>query len=148
MAGSGQESGKMGIGCSGWSCQGEVVEVWSPHRTQLNHLFPLFQTVCVTACGNYAVAGSSTGQIRCWNLQSGHERKVFNLAGVTQPTQKSRNLARSKAVRVGKSITGLATDALNSVLVAATLDGTLNVSSVDSLKLWRLAYFSRDRLVL
>ncbi|KAJ9104508.1 hypothetical protein QFC21_002004 [Naganishia friedmannii] len=84
------------------------------------------KTVCVTACGNYAVAGSSTGQIRCWNLQSGHERKVFNLAGVSQPTQKSRNLARSKAVRVGKSITGLATDALNSVLVASTLDGTLN----------------------
>ncbi|KAJ9115038.1 hypothetical protein QFC22_005366 [Naganishia vaughanmartiniae] len=84
------------------------------------------KTVCVTACGNYAVAGSSTGQIRCWNLQSGHERKVFNLAGVSQPTQKSRNLARSKAVRVGKSVTGLATDALNSILVASTLDGTLN----------------------
>ncbi|KAJ9111344.1 hypothetical protein QFC19_001112 [Naganishia cerealis] len=86
------------------------------------------KTVCVTACGNYAVAGSSTGQIRCWNLQSGHERKVFNLAGVSQPTQKSRNLARAKAVRVGKSITGLATDSLNRILIAATLDGSLNIN--------------------
>jgi U3 small nucleolar RNA-associated protein 21 len=85
------------------------------------------QAVCVTACGNYAIAGSSTGQIRGWNLQSGHERRVFNLAGVTQPTQKSRNLARGKAVRVGKSVTGLATDALNRCLIASTLDGNLNV---------------------
>ncbi|GHJ84709.1 hypothetical protein NliqN6_1111 [Naganishia liquefaciens] len=84
------------------------------------------KAVCVTACGNYAIAGSSTGQIRGWNLQSGHERKIFNLAGVTQPTQKSRNLARSKAVRVGKSVTGLATDALNRCLIASTLDGNLN----------------------
>ncbi|KAJ9115237.1 hypothetical protein QFC20_001104 [Naganishia adeliensis] len=84
------------------------------------------KTVCVTACGNYAIAGSSTGQIRSFNLQSGHERKIFNLAGVTQPTQKSRNLARNKAVRVGKSVTGLATDALNRTLIASTLDGNLN----------------------
>ncbi|KAF8921083.1 Utp21 specific WD40 associated putative domain-containing protein [Mucidula mucida] len=65
--------------------------------------------VCVTACGNFGIAGSSTGSILMWNLQSGMKRKTFDVVGG----------------RI-RSITGLASDALNRTVIASTLDGTVN----------------------
>ncbi|TFK55069.1 Utp21-domain-containing protein [Heliocybe sulcata] len=81
------------------------------------------KAVCVTACGNFAIAGSSTGAIHSWNMQSGMKRRSFELGscppGVT-------NRFRTSSKKEGRCVTGLATDALNRVLIASTLDGTVN----------------------
>ncbi|KAF6761650.1 quinon protein alcohol dehydrogenase-like superfamily [Ephemerocybe angulata] len=71
------------------------------------------KSTCVTACGNFGVAGSSTGSIHMWNMQSGM-RRTFKLP------------ACPAEVAGRRSVVGLATDALNQWLVACTLDGTLN----------------------
>ncbi|KAK8858577.1 hypothetical protein IAR55_002806 [Kwoniella newhampshirensis] len=96
------------------------------------------QTVCVTACGNFALAGSSTGEIRMWNMQSGKERKSFSLTGPAPGASKPAIIAQSKtakakavqtkATKAQKStqaVTGLVTDALNTLVVASTLEGKL-----------------------
>jgi len=87
--------------------------------------------VCTSACGNYALAGSSVGQIRMWNLQSGQERKTFQVNGVPAPVSVMGKGKKGKVVKgkkSGSAITGLCTDALNNVLIASTLDGSLSVS--------------------
>jgi U3 small nucleolar RNA-associated protein 21 len=89
------------------------------------------QAVCTSACGNYALAGSSTGQIKLWNLQSGQQRKTYQLEGVPAPVLGKGGKKVGKVVKgkkTGSSVTGLYTDALNTVLVASTLDGKLSVS--------------------
>lgn len=89
--------------------------------------------VCTSACGNYALAGSSIGQIRMWNLQSGQERKTFQVNGAQAPVKekgKKQKVVRGK--KSGSAITGLCTDALNNILVASTLDGSLSVSPADA----------------
>lgn len=92
------------------------------------------QAVCVTACGNFGLAGSSTGEIRMWNMQSGKERKSYALTGPAPGDSKPKIIAASKPKKtktkpvVQKSIqaiTGLAVDALNSTVVASTLEGKL-----------------------
>ncbi|WVR06365.1 hypothetical protein IAU60_003396 [Kwoniella sp. DSM 27419] len=97
------------------------------------------QAVCVTACGNFAVVGSSTGEIRMWNMQSGKERKSFSLDGPAPGDSKPKIIAQSKTAKAKaaqvkseggskrsiQAITGLATDALNRVVVASTLEGKL-----------------------
>jgi len=59
-----------------------------------------------------------------WNMQSGQERKTFYLSGAAPKTK--GNKARSKAVVAGQTITGLATDGLNRILIASTLEGVLH----------------------
>lgn len=76
------------------------------------------KAVCVSACGNFAVVGSSTGEIEMWNLQSGMKRKSFALE---EPAKGKKKKGERRCV------TGLASDALNRVVVASTLDGTVNV---------------------
>lgn len=78
--------------------------------------------VCVTACGNYGLAayvdkssGAATGRVKMWNMQSGILRREFAL-----PTGKRK---------AEREVTGLETDALNRVLVVATLAGRLHVSA-------------------
>ncbi|ETW85975.1 hypothetical protein HETIRDRAFT_60335 [Heterobasidion irregulare TC 32-1] len=95
---------------------------WSMlHKKKGNHALGLGSTekgkpvgsvkaVCVSACGNFGIASSSTGAITMWNMQSGMQRKVFSIG--PYPDE--------------RSITGLATDALNRILIASTLDGTIN----------------------
>jgi hypothetical protein len=96
------------------------------------------QAVCVTACGNFGLAGSSTGEIRMWNMQSGKERRSFSLTGPPPGDSKPKIIAaangkgkaKSKKLLAEKSIqaiTGLATDTLNNVVVASTLEGKLYV---------------------
>ncbi|WVO12563.1 hypothetical protein L204_100167 [Cryptococcus depauperatus] len=98
------------------------------------------QAVCVTACGNFGIVGSSTGEIRMWNMQSGKERKRYALTGAAPGESKPKIIAQSKTVaknkgrkdkekekgKSEKAITGLVTDALNTVLVASTLEGKLH----------------------
>jgi U3 small nucleolar RNA-associated protein 21 len=61
-----------------------------------------------------------------WNLQSGIKRKTFDV-GPCPPDVASRFQAGKK--KEGRSVTGLASDALNTTVIASTLDGTINVRS-------------------
>lgn len=102
------------------------------------------QSVCVTACGNFGFAGSSTGEIRMWNMQSGKERKSFALTGAAPGDSKPKiipqskgmvkakggKLERAKGSKSVQAITGLATDALNTMVIAGTLEGKLYVSDI------------------
>jgi U3 small nucleolar RNA-associated protein 21 len=83
----------------------------------------MIQSVYVSACGNFGIAGSSTGVIYMWNLQSGIQRKSFNVGPAPEDVAK-RGFGSKKKDR---TIVGLASDVLDRVLVACTLDGTLNV---------------------
>ena len=60
-----------------------------------------------------------------WNMQSGIKRKTFSV-GLCPPEAASRFRA---AKRRQRCVTGLATDSLNRVVIASTLDGTINVSN-------------------
>lgn len=63
-----------------------------------------------------------------WNMQSGLRRKKFNV-GPCPPGVSGRFNIRSISEKQTeyRSVTGLATDALNRLVVASTLDGTINV---------------------
>ncbi|RSH91126.1 hypothetical protein EHS25_010302 [Saitozyma podzolica] len=110
---------------------------WVQEKKLGSHAFEvengIVQAVCVTACGNFGLAGSSDGEVRMWNMQSGKERKSFSLTGPAPGNSKPKIIAASKPkprakVERAKSImaiTGLATDALNTTVVASTLEGKL-----------------------
>ncbi|KAG6865407.1 hypothetical protein C0991_002901 [Blastosporella zonata] len=89
------------------------------------------KAVCVTACGNFGLASSSTGGIHMWNMQSGIRRKTFDV-GSCPPEIKHRFSGTKKKER---SITGLATDPLNRTVIASTLDGTINFFDFQTTKL-------------
>ncbi|KAF8635533.1 hypothetical protein AX17_003916 [Amanita inopinata Kibby_2008] len=91
------------------------------------------KAVCVTACGNFGIASSSTGSIHMWNMQSGIKRKSYNV-GPCPPDAVNHFYSSGSKKRV-RNITGLATDALNRVLIASTLDGTVNFFDFQSTKL-------------
>ena len=61
-----------------------------------------------------------------WNLQSGMKRKTFDI-GASPAEVSDRFRVTNKKTASGRCITGLATDPLNRILVASTLDGTINV---------------------
>jgi U3 small nucleolar RNA-associated protein 21 len=83
------------------------------------------KSVCITACGNFGLVGSSTGSIQMWNVQSGIRRKTFDVGPVPDEADwRWREKGR------GRGISGLVTDSLNKWLVAGTVDGTLNVSRI------------------
>lgn len=73
------------------------------------------QTTEVTACGNYGLVGSAAGDVVMFNLQSGLKRKIFRVP--------SGGVGDTK----GKHVTGIATDALNRVVVVSTLKGGVHV---------------------
>lgn len=63
-----------------------------------------------------------------WNMQSGILRRTFTV-GPCPPEVISRLPTSSASKKaVPRAITGLATDALNQLVLASTLDGTINVS--------------------
>lgn len=78
------------------------------------------KSVCVSACGNFGIAGTSSGAIGMWNMQSGMHRRTFVLD--PPPLGKRRKVAAAG----DRPVTGVVTDALNRTLVAATLDGMLS----------------------
>ncbi|KAF8212057.1 Utp21-domain-containing protein [Mycena galopus ATCC 62051] len=90
------------------------------------------QSVCVTACGNFGLASSSTGSVHMWNLQSGIKRKTFDV-GPCPPDVASRFQTGKK--KEGRSVTGLASDSLNTTVIASTLDGTINFFDFHTTKL-------------
>ena len=87
------------------------------------------KAVCVSACGNFGIAASSTGAIQMYNMQSGIKRKAFD-AGPAPESVKQRVGAAASAKRKERCVNGLASDALNRVVIASTLDGTVNVCAV------------------
>jgi U3 small nucleolar RNA-associated protein 21 len=91
----------------------------------------------VTACGNFGIGSSSTGDIYMWNMQSGMKRKSFNI-GPCPPEAVDRFRPSTKKGSE-RCVTGLETDSLNRVVIASTLDGTINV---------RFSSMSNPRLVL
>ncbi|KAL7283597.1 hypothetical protein ACG7TL_003032 [Trametes sanguinea] len=77
-------------------------------------------------CGNFGIAASSTGVINMYNMQSGILRRTFDV-GPCPPNVPSRfRPAANGKKKEERCITGLASDALDRVLVASTLDGTIN----------------------
>ena len=58
-------------------------------------------------------------------MQSGIQRKTYTLGPC--PPEVAARFYSGTVKRSDRSITGLATDSLNSVVIANTLDGTLNV---------------------
>ncbi len=102
------------------------------------------RSVLVTPCGNFGLAGSGDREIVMWNMQSGIRRRGFDVGPYIGAKTAAGNCApqengtvTGKALSKERAITGLAVDALNNVLAAATLDGTLNVrqSNVDTFAL-------------
>ncbi|KJA14833.1 hypothetical protein HYPSUDRAFT_208393 [Hypholoma sublateritium FD-334 SS-4] len=91
------------------------------------------KAVCVTACGNFGLASSATGQIHMWNMQSGIKRKSFTLGPC--PAEVAARFYSGSAKRSERSVTGLATDSLNQVVIASTLDGTINFFDFQTTKL-------------
>ena len=90
----------------------------------------IVKSVCITACGNFSLVGSSTGSIQMWNLQSGIRRKTFDVGPVPDDVDWSW-----KEKGRGRGISGLVSDSLNKWLVAGTVDGTLNVSRSQHVRL-------------
>ncbi|KAG8900228.1 hypothetical protein FRC00_013830 [Tulasnella sp. 408] len=78
------------------------------------------QASAVSACGNFSIVGSSTGTVQMWNMESGLPRKLFKLPDPPE------ELAASGSKPTARSVTGIATDALNRVVIVSTLDGTVN----------------------
>lgn len=73
------------------------------------------KSTAVTACGNFGLVGTASGEVILYNMQSGMKRKTFKVpnGGVGD-------------VR-GKHVTGIAVDALNRAVVASTLKGGIHV---------------------
>ncbi|KAJ1309936.1 hypothetical protein OPQ81_006695 [Rhizoctonia solani] len=65
------------------------------------------KAVCVSACGNFGFIGTTQGVVQAYNMQSGLKRRTY-------------------MVEKGQTVTGIATDALNRVLVASTLTGSIH----------------------
>ncbi|KAF8163624.1 Utp21-domain-containing protein [Crassisporium funariophilum] len=91
------------------------------------------KAVCVTACGNFGIASSSAGQINLYNMQSGIKRKTYTLGPC--PPEVAARFYSGTAKRSERSVTGLATDSLNTVVMASTLDGTVNFFDFQTTKL-------------
>lgn len=62
-----------------------------------------------------------------WNMQSGLRRKTFKIGPCPQAVTERLNTT-SKPRASERCVTSLATDALNRLVIASTLDGTINVS--------------------
>lgn len=58
-------------------------------------------------------------------MQSGIKRKTFDVG--PSPIETANRIPGGTKKRTERAITGLASDSLNRVVIASTLDGTLNV---------------------
>jgi U3 small nucleolar RNA-associated protein 21 len=62
-----------------------------------------------------------------WNMQSGARRKSFNIGPCPEGVHPKYRPPPGKQRGEERCVTGLATDSLNRVVIASTLDGTVNV---------------------
>lgn len=99
-------------------------------------------TVAITACGTFALVGSTGGSITMFNLQSGLQRQKFPSAITPAQARKLRldSVAASSVAwsdadgvnkyRMGhgkhnKAVTGLMVDSLNKTVISCGLDGKI-----------------------
>ncbi|KAH9997323.1 Utp21-domain-containing protein [Russula vinacea] len=95
----------------------------------------VIKAVCVSACGNFGLASASTGTIHMWNMQSGARRKSFNIGPCPEGVHPKYRPPPGKQRGEERCVTGLATDSLNRVVIASTLDGTVNFFDFHTSKL-------------
>ena len=62
-----------------------------------------------------------------WNMQSGTHRKSFSLGPCPEGIYTKYRPPPGKQKSEERSVTGLATDSLNRIVIVSTLDGTVNV---------------------
>jgi U3 small nucleolar RNA-associated protein 21 len=62
-----------------------------------------------------------------WNMQSGAHRKSFSIGPCPEGVHTKYRRPPGKQRSEERTVTGLATDSLNRVAIASTLDGTVNV---------------------
>ncbi|CAL1705181.1 unnamed protein product [Somion occarium] len=93
------------------------------------------KAVWVTACGNFGLVSSSTGVIYMYNMQSGARRKSFELGPYPSDASNQAQSAGSSRKKSERCVTGLASDALDRVVIAGTLDGTVNFFDFHTTKL-------------
>ena len=79
-----------------------------------------------------------------WNMQSGIRRRTFQL-GPCPPDVANRIHGTNSEKQKERAVTGLATDPLNTTLVACTMDGTVNVCSFSFQ--WITAFTSRSTVL-
>ncbi|KAJ3552995.1 hypothetical protein NM688_g3858 [Phlebia brevispora] len=82
------------------------------------------KAVCVSACGNFGIASSSVGAIHMYNMQSGLKRKSFKIGPA--PPAVAERVGDTSTPRKQRCVSGLASDALNRVVIASTQDGTVD----------------------
>ncbi|CAO3687020.1 unnamed protein product [Rhizopus stolonifer] len=75
------------------------------------------KSTCISTCGNFGYLGCASGQIDMYNMQSGLYRKTF------QGTDGHK-----------KAIIGLATDNINKSLITASVDKTIKIWDIKTLK--------------
>ncbi|MBW0470269.1 hypothetical protein O181_009984 [Austropuccinia psidii MF-1] len=82
---------------------------------QLDPPDEIARCVCVSACGNYGLVGTQgSRKIGMWNMQSGIKRKEFIIPPST---------AKGKEKEMMSHVVGIATDALNQVVIVVTRSG-------------------------
>lgn len=88
------------------------------------------KSVAVTACGTFALVGSSGGSLDMFNLQSGIHRQRFPPRLSPAEVKRLQSLGTDEALRSGriahgKSVSGIVVDPLNKTVISCSLDGTL-----------------------
>ncbi|KAA1120251.1 hypothetical protein PGT21_037312 [Puccinia graminis f. sp. tritici] len=82
---------------------------------QLDPQGEIAKCVCVSACGNYGLIGTQgSGKVGMWNMQSGMKRREFILPGSS---------GKGKQNDMILNVVGVATDALNQLVMVATRSG-------------------------
>ncbi|OAV91685.1 hypothetical protein PTTG_06524 [Puccinia triticina 1-1 BBBD Race 1] len=85
---------------------------------QLDPQEEIAKCVCVSACGNYGLmATRGSGKVGMWNMQSGMKRREFVLPGSSGKGKQSDMIL---------NVIGIATDALNQLVIVATRSGHLH----------------------
>ncbi|PLW09611.1 hypothetical protein PCASD_24597 [Puccinia coronata f. sp. avenae] len=85
---------------------------------QLDPPDEIAKCVCVSACGNYGLVGTQgSGKVGLWNMQSGMKRRVFILPGSS---------GKGKQNGMVLNVVGIATDALNQLVIVATRSGHIH----------------------
>lgn len=101
----------------------------------------------MSPCGTFAIVGSSLGGIDMFNLQSGLHRQRFPprlTPAQAKRMQTKRSESHGRTVPNGagplakglgkhaKAVTGLQVDNLNRTVVSCSLDGKVNVSTMQT----------------
>lgn len=104
----------------------------------------MLQSVAVTACGTFALVGSSLGSIDMYNLQSGLHRQRYpaktkagrSQSGKSLEAHATKDEPESRAPSFGSGsgkhngpVSGIVVDAVNRTVISSGLDGKLKVAS-------------------